>query len=123
MKQACRVRIARHHYDELYSWLYPGDHDEYGAVLLAGTTQVRGSVCLTVREIHRAVVGRDYVAGQYGYRALHPSFIHRMITRARDRGLAYLAVHNHASDRSVDFSRIDMDSHERGYPALLQIGR
>ena len=37
--------------------------------------------------------------------------------------LAYLAVHNHGSDRRVNFSRIDIESHERGYPALMDIGR
>jgi hypothetical protein len=46
-----------------------------------------------------------------------------MITRARDEKLAYLAVHNHHSDLCVGFSRIDLDSHELGYPALLQIAR
>ena len=46
-----------------------------------------------------------------------------MITRARDEKLAYLAVHNHASDLEVRFSTIDSDSHERGYPALSQISR
>ena len=70
-----------------------------------------------------AEFGRDYVAGQYGYRALSPTFIHRQIIQCRDASLAYLAVHNHRSDRAVAFSRIDLDSHERGYPALLDIGR
>src|SRR5262249_16924985 len=65
----------------------------------------------------------DYVEGRIGYRALNPPFIHRMITRARDEKLAYVAVHNHGTDTSVGFSGIDLDSHERGYPALLQIAR
>ena len=67
--------------------------------------------------------GTDYVPGQYGYRALAPTFIHREILRCRDSGLAYLAIHNHDRDRHVDFSLIDIESHERGYPALLDIGR
>ena len=37
--------------------------------------------------------------------------------------MAYLAVHNHGSDRQVEFSSVDLKSHERGYPALLDIGR
>ena len=37
--------------------------------------------------------------------------------------IVYLAAHNHASDQEVGFSRIDLQSHERGYPALLQIAR
>ena len=123
MSQKCRLRMERRQYEQLYSWLYPGDQDEYGAVLLAGVSHVEGVLTLTVREIHRAQVGSDYVPGKHGYRALSPTFIHRMITRARDHRLAYLAVHNHGSDLSADFSTIDMESHERGYPALLQIGR
>jgi len=58
-----------------------------------------------------------------GYRALTPQFIHRLITRARDERLVYLAVHNHGSDGEVGFSHVDFESHERGYPALLQISR
>jgi hypothetical protein len=54
---------------------------------------------------------------------LAPEFIHRFITRARDERLIYLAVHNHGSDRKVGFSGIDLRSHERGYPALLQIAK
>lgn len=123
MNRKCRLRMERRQYEQLYSWLYPGDHDEYGAVLLAGISHVEGILTLTVREIHRAEVGSDYVPGKHGYRALSPTFIHRMITRARDQRLAYLAVHNHDSDLFADFSRIDIESHERGYPALLQIGR
>jgi hypothetical protein len=119
----CRIRISRHHFDELSEHLFPGDRDEHGAVLLAGMAETRGGLRLLVREVHRASKGDDYVEGTYGYRALAPRFIHRMITRARDHRLAYLAVHNHDSDLHVGFSGIDMESHERGYPALLQVSR
>ena len=81
------------------------------------------SLRLLVQHVQPAEVGTDYVDGQYGYRALTPTFIHREILRCRDSGLAYLAVHNHGDDRHVEFSRIDLESHERGYPALLDIGR
>src|SRR6266849_8713352 len=97
--------------------------DEHGAVLLAGTSQLNGQLTLHVREVHLAREGTDYVEGKIGYRALSPTFIHRLITRARDEKLAYIAVHNHNSDTHVAFSRIDLDSHELGYPALLQIAR
>jgi hypothetical protein len=103
--------------------LFPGDRDEHGAVLLAGMSTTEDGLTLLVREVHLAADGDDYVQGTYGYRALAPTFIHRMITRARDQGLAYLAVHNHESDLHVGFSEIDIESHERGYPALLQITR
>jgi hypothetical protein len=120
---SCRVRISRADFDRLTGHLFPGDNDEHGAVLLAGLSNNGAVPGLLVREVHLAAEGSDYVEGTYGYRALAPAFIHRLITRARDEKLAYLAVHNHISDRSVGFSSIDMESHERGYPALLQIAR
>lgn len=123
MNRKCRLRIARQDFDVIFRHLYPGDHDEHGAVLLAGTSCSKGERTLHVREVHLAEEGTDYVAGKIGYRALSPTFIHRLITRAREERLAYLAVHNHGSDREVGFSSIDYDSHERGYPALLQIAK
>jgi hypothetical protein len=119
----CRLRIARQDFDVLMDHLFPGDHGEHGAVLLAGTSSVRGQLVFHVREVHLAEEGVDYVEGSIGHRALTPRCIHKLITRARDERLAYLAVHNHGSDREVGFSSIDYDSHERGYPALLQIAR
>jgi hypothetical protein len=103
--------------------LFPGDRDEHGVVLLAGTSYSDDEQTLLIREVHPAREGVDYVEGKFGYRALSPTFIHRLITRARDEKLAYLAAHNHDSDREVGFSHIDLESHERGYPALLQIAR
>jgi hypothetical protein len=123
MSAKCQVRISRQHFDELKGLLFPGDQDEHGAVLLAGTSWPNGRLTLHVREVHGTRDGVDYVEGKIGYRALNPTFIHRLITRARDENLAYLAVHNHETDRRVAFSDIDLQSHERGYPALLQISR
>src|SRR5205085_6580475 len=40
-----------------------------------------------------------------------------------DMRLAYLAIHNHGGSHSVSFSSDDLASHERGYPALLDIAR
>lgn len=123
MNKKCRIRIARDEFNVVHGHLFPGDRDEHGAVLLAGTSQSNGQLTLHVREVHLAREGTDYVEGKIGYRALSPTFIHRLITRARDENLAYLAIHNHGTDREVGFSHIDFQSHERGYPALLQIGR
>jgi hypothetical protein len=110
--------------ERLMSHLYPGDHDEHGAILRAGLVDCSdGSLRLVVQHVALAVDGVDYVAGQYGYRALKPEFIHRQIVGCRNERLAYLAVHNHHCDRHVDFSPIDMQSHERGYPALRDIGK
>jgi hypothetical protein len=123
MNKKCRIRIARDEFSAVSGHLFPGDMDEHGAVLLAATSLSNGQLTLHVREVHLARERVDYVEGKIGYRALSPTFIHRLITRARDEKLAYLAVHNHGADREVAFSRIDLQSHERGYPALLQIAR
>ena len=124
MIDKCDLRIRREDFDTLMGHLFPGDDDEHGAVLLAGVSHEENGPALLIREVHLAHDGVDYVEGQIGYRALKPQFIHRLITRARDERLIYLAVHNHPmSDTSVGFSTIDLESHERGYPALLQISR
>ena len=123
MNKKCRIRIAREEFNVVIGHLFPGDMDEHGAVLLAGTSHLNGELTFHIREVHLAEEGVDYVEGKFGYRALSPTFIHRLITRARDEKLAYLAVHNHGTDREVGFSQIDCQSHERGYPALLQIAR
>ena len=123
MSKKCQIRFTRGDYDRIIRHLFPGNHDEHGAVLLAGLSMEHGQARLLVREVHFAREGIDYVNGTIGYRALAPSFIHRMITRARDKRLVYLAVHNHAADTSVNFSSVDFQSHRRGYPALLQIAK
>ena len=120
---ACDILVPRHLHDCLMSHLFPGDKDEHGAILRAGVVQTESKLRLLVQNVQPAKFNIDYVAGQRGYRALTPSFIFREIMQCRDAGLAYLAVHNHGSDRRVKFSKTDMESHERGYPALLDIGR
>lgn len=119
----CQLRLGRSQYEVLHAHLFPDDSEEHGAVLLASVAERQGRVTLFVREVHIAREGSDYREGQIGHRALQPPFIHRLITRARDERLAYLAVHNHLSDLTAGFSTIDLDSHERGYPALLQIAK
>lgn len=119
----CDISIASNDHDRLMAHLFPGDYDEHGAVLHAGIAIRCSALRLTVQNVVCAESGHDYVAGKFGYRALDPTFIHRQIVRCRDSRLAYLAVHNHGSDRHVGFSRIDFESHERGYPALRDIGK
>lgn len=123
MKDECTIRIEASDFERLYKHLYQPDGDEHGAVLLAGVAERKDVLYLSVREVILARDGADYVGGEIGHRALTPQFIHRQITRARDERLVYLAVHSHPSHRTAGFSTIDMDSHERGYPALLQIAR
>lgn len=119
----CDVLVTSGNHRRIMEHLFPGDEDEHGAILRAGILRNGSSLRLLIQHVQPAEFGTDYVAGQYGYRALAPTFIHREILRCRDLGLAYLAVHNHGTDRNVEFSSVDLDSHERGYPALLDIGR
>ena len=119
----CDILVTTGLHQQIINHLFPGDLDEHGAILRAGIVRNGSSLRLLVQHVQLAEFGTDYVAGRYGYRALAPTFIHREILQCRDSGLAYLAVHNHGSDRHVDFSRVDLESHERGYPALLDIGR
>src|ERR1700741_2893903 len=95
----CRLHITRPDYESLWHHLYQEDGDEHGAILLAGLSELDQIPLLTVREVHLAKDGIDYVAGKVGHRALTPQFIHGLITRARDERLVYLAVHNPGSDR------------------------
>ncbi|WP_201456031.1 ThiF family adenylyltransferase [Bradyrhizobium macuxiense] len=103
--------------------LFPGDGDEHGAIILAGICESDRGLRLVARELHLAIDGQDYVPGKYGYRMLKAQFIQSRILRARDASLAYLAIHNHGGSTSVAFSPDDFASHERGYPALLDISR
>ena len=120
----CDILVTSGDHQRIMDHLFPGDGDEHGAILRAGIVRSGSSLRLLIKDVQPAEFGTDYVPGRFGYRALTPTFINREILRCRDAGLAYLAVHNHnGSDRRVKFSRIDLESHERGYPALLDIGR
>lgn len=107
----------------LRAHLFPGDWDEHGAVILAGIAKSNGRVRLLARELFLAEDGVDYLPGQRGYRMLTAGFVRDKAMIARDECLAYLAVHNHGGRDSVAFSRDDIRSHERGYPALRDLTR
>ena len=107
--------------DQLWAHLFPGDGDEHGAVIAAGIARSSRGVRLLARDLFLAGDGVDYVPGKRGYRVLRADFIREKLLYCRDRGLCYLAVHNHGGTTAVDFSHDDMASHERGYPALLDV--
>lgn len=107
------ARLARH--------LFPGDGDEHGAIIVAGIVETPRGTRLLARDIHLARDGVEFVPGTYGYRALTPAFIARISDICASQELCYLAVHCHGGRDSVGFSSVDMASHERGYPALLDI--
>lgn len=119
-----RLVVPEEMYDRLHAHLFPGDGDEHGAVIAAGlAVGSDGSVRLLARELHLAVDGRDYVPGKRGYRMLKAEFVRDRVLACRDERLVYLAVHNHGGDDRVGFSSDDFRSHERGYPALLDVAR
>jgi molybdopterin/thiamine biosynthesis adenylyltransferase len=108
-------------YDRLHQHLFCGDDDEHGAVIAAGLAVTPRGVRLLARELYLAEDGVDYVPGKRGYRMLRADFIADRIAKCADENLVYLAVHNHGGDDYVAFSADDLRSHERGYPALLDI--
>lgn len=73
------------------------------------------------RRLFLAGDGVNYIPGSYGYRLLPADFVMCCVLTCADEGLAYLAVHNLPDEDSVAFSSVDMDSHQRGYPVLLDI--
>jgi ThiF family protein len=121
MNRSTSLVIPHTLHSALMRHLFPGDRDEHAAVIAAGFVTHGDTSRLLARELFIAEEGRDYRVGSRGYKALQASFIHRCVTYCRDQKLVYLAVHNHGGVGSVGFSAVDFDSHERGYPALLDI--
>lgn len=98
-----------------------GQDGEHGAVVLAKVVDGPRGPRLLGDQILLAEEGKDYVPGAYGHRALTPEFIRDAALQARRHGLAYIAFHNHGGTATVDFSPVDLASHERGYPAIGRI--
>lgn len=115
------IRMAEPHFTRLMEHLFPGDGDEHGAVLAAGVSHTDRGTILLVRDVFPARDGIEYVPGKSGYRALSADFVARMSHQCSRERLAYLAVHNHSGRDNVAFSNVDIKSHKRGYPALLDI--
>jgi molybdopterin/thiamine biosynthesis adenylyltransferase len=115
------VRISQPVFDRLHAHLFPGDGDEHGAVLAAGICETERGTRLLVRELFLARDGVDYVPGQRGYRMLTARFVAEIAGQCAADQLCYLAVHNHGGRGAVAFSGDDLASHERGYPALLDL--
>ena len=107
--------------NDLFAHLFPGDDDEHGAVISAGVVYTDRGLRLLARDLFLAIDGVDYVPGKHGYRMLTARFVMEQARNCRDQRLAYLAVHNHGGTDSVGFSGPDFASHERGYPALMDI--
>ncbi len=121
MEPETELRIRANDWEKLTDHLFPGDGDEHGAVLLCGVSNRGLRRRLIVREVVLAVDGEDYVPGVRGYRHLTGEFVTHQVRRAKDLGLAYLAVHNHSEFGDAGFSAPDIASHERGYPTLVKL--
>lgn len=116
------LRVGKSLWDEVTAHIHQPDRDEHGGALLCGVAVDRaGKRRLLGRAFVPAVDGVDYVPGVRGYRQLTASFIRRVVLAARAEGLVCLLVHGHGSGDRVAFSATDLASHERGYPALLDI--
>ncbi len=107
--------------NDLFAHLFPGDDDEHGAVISAGVVRTGRGLRLLARDLFLAEEGVDYVPGERGYRMLTPRFVLGRAHSCRDQKLTYLAIHNHGGSDRVGFSGTDLASHERGYPALIDI--
>jgi hypothetical protein len=121
MSEAWTLVMDEQLFNELTSHLFPGDDDEHGAVIAAGVATSGRGTRLLAREIMLARDGIDFVPGKRGYRRLTPEFVRDAIRHCDDEGLTYLVVHNHGGSDRVEFSPTDNASHERGYPALLDL--
>lgn len=106
---------------KLHPHMFPGDQDEHGAAVLCGLAISDRATRLLVREVTVAEDGLDYRPGTRGYRHLSGEFVTHQVRRAKDLGLAYLAVHNHSGSTNVGFSGPDLQSHERGYPTIVAL--
>lgn len=98
-----------------------GQRGEHGAVLLAEETEGPRGKRLLVRHVILAKEGVDYISGTTGFRALSADFVRDCAMLAASAKLLYIPVHNHGRWDTVGFSRIDMASHVRGYPTLVQL--
>lgn len=113
--------VGDEHSDLLMHHLFPGDREEHAAVLLCGWHVRADRVRLLVRDVVLAEEGRDHVPSERGHRMITAQFMKPLLRRAREEGLAFLSVHNHGGTDRVAFSVDDLASHERGYPALLDL--
>ena len=121
MSGTVSLRLPQAMAAELRAHLFPGDGDEHGAVIGASVVETGRGVRLLGRRLYLAKDGTDYLPGQRGHRVLTADFVRRCALACADEGLAYLAVHNHVGGDCVGFSSVDLASHRRGYPAIVDI--
>ena len=116
------LRISQAEYERLTQHLFPGDHDEHGALLLVGAhPRVHGGTLMSVREVH-LLAENEFPPGEYGYRQLAASALARVGNRAADERLALVSAHSHpGSGEQTGLSGDDLAAHERLFGHLLDI--
>ena len=116
-----QLRIAAEDYERLHAHLFPGDHDEHGAILLAGEHHAAGHDTLAVRETH-LLEPNELPPGIHGYRQFSAAALARLGNRAAQHRLAIVTVHSHpGAHDSNSLSGDDLAAHERVFPHLLDI--
>jgi hypothetical protein len=115
------LRISEGDYERLHAHLFPGDHDEHGAILLVGERHAAGQSTLAVRETH-LLEPDEFPPGIHGYRQFAAGALARLGNRAAQERLAMVTVHSHpgAHERN-GLSGDDLAAHERVFPHLLDI--
>jgi ThiF family len=121
MRTPVSLRMPQELMAELRHHLFPGDRDAHGVVIAASVSTTKRGTRLLAHRLFLARDGIDYVAGTRGYRMLTAEFVMDCALECAELGMAYLAIHCHGGGDRVGFSGDDHDSHERGYPALLDI--
>jgi len=121
IKTPISLTMAEPLFTRLHRHLFPGDGEEHGAVIAAGMAETPHGTRLLAREVFLAEEGVDYVPGNHGHRMLTGEFVARTSDYCATERLCYLAVHCHGGRDRVAFSKVDLASHARGYPALLDI--
>jgi len=121
VKTPISLTIAHPLFEQLQEHLFPGDWDEHAAVIAAGLVTTSRGTRLLARDVFLARDGIDFVPGTRGYRALTAQFVAEMSDHCGQENLCYLTVHCHGGTDEVGLSGDDLASHERGYPAILDI--
>jgi molybdopterin/thiamine biosynthesis adenylyltransferase len=123
MEREAELWIGARDFDDLRAHLLQLDHDEHGAIILAGIHRGERRLRLLAREVH-PVPPEHFIAGNFGYRQTSPRFVAELASRAGDRNLAFVAAHSHpGAIRHNALSEDDRRAHERLFPHLLDLTR
>ena len=110
-------------FGQLQAHLFQNDNDEHGAVIAAGISQTSNGIRLLARNLFFAKDGVDYIPGKRGYRCLTAQFVADKSDFCCEENLCYIAIHCHPGHKvnNVSFSGDDLNSQQRGYPAIVQM--